>query len=185
MRPSLSFVALFLCAACNREPESKPAVIDARPASAAPTVAAPTVAAPAAAAVSEKPAAPAPVYEPGNPLTTPSLEISGEVAVAPEASPPQKIFIYLSSGDCLDSSAPLLRRMPVTENGTFLAHIVAEPNTDLTLCSAADFGPGRPSTLYGKYAKPIHVGPQREQELREVKVNLALAPAKQFPTPKK
>lgn len=128
---------------------------------------------------------PAAVYDPSDPLTVPSLEISGEVQVAPEASPPQRVFIYISSGDCLDANAPLLRRMPVTESGAFLAHIVAQPGTELSLCAAGEFVAGGPSTLYGKYAKPIRVGPQREQVLREAQIKLAIAPARQFPTPAK
>jgi len=115
----------------------------------------------------------------------PSLEISGEVQLAPEASPPKTVYVYVSSGDCLDANAPLLRRMPVTETGAFLAHIVAQPGTDLSLCAAGEFTPGGPSTLYGKYGKPIHVGPQREQEVREVKINLTIAAPRQFPIPVK
>lgn len=174
MRPSARFLLLVLAAGCRREGTDKPIpVIDARP---------PVVAPAKTVAPDSKPAA---VYDPSDPLSVPSLEISGEVQVAPEASPPKRIFIYISSGDCLDENAPLLRRMPVTDTGAFLAHIVAQPGTELSICAAGEFVADGPSTLYGKYAKPFHVGPQREQELREVKINLAIAPSRKFPTPKK
>jgi hypothetical protein len=183
VRRSARFTLLLLCAACRREPSEKPvAVIDARPAATAP-VTAPTTQ--AAAPSAPQRSASAAVYDPTDPLTVPTLEVSGEVQLAPEASPPKRVFVYISSGDCLEASAPLLRRMPVTETGTFLAHVAAQPGTELSLCAAGELVPGGPSTLYGKYGKPVRVGAEREQEVRDVKINLAVAAPRQFPTPPK
>jgi hypothetical protein len=172
VRRSRFVAAGLLLFACHREPaESKPpVVIDARPAT---TVASPPD------------LRPAPQYDPQDPLTVPSLEISGEVQLPIDSAPPKQVFIYISSGDCLDQNAPLLRRTPVTESGTFLSHIVAQPGVELSLCAAGEFTPGSPTPLYGKLGKPIHVSAQREQEVRDVKISLTLGATRQFPAGKK
>ena len=165
---------LLLLAACPREADKPPIVVDARPNPATPP-----------APVSPPDLRPAPQYDPENPLTIPSLEISGEVQLTPESSPPKQVYVYISSGDCLDANAPLLRRAPVTETGAFLAHIVSKPGVELSLCAAGEFTPGAPTPLYGKLATPVRVSAQREQELRDVKISLTLGPPRQFPTGKK
>jgi len=164
-------VLLFL-SACRREaPPPVAAVIDARPAS-VPDLSAPP-----------QPAASGPAYDPADPLTLPSIEISGEVQYPAEAALPALTYVYASRGDCLDENAPLLRRMPVSENGSFLIHILAEPKTELSLCAAAAPDPAGLVRYYGQAPLRLRIGAQREQELRDIKIPLRAGPPRRFPTP--
>ncbi len=113
----------------------------------------------------------------------PSLEVSGEVELPPGPRPADKLYVYASRGDCLDEKAPLLRRMPVTEEGAFLLHLVAQPDTELSLCAATDPGAGRPTRLYGQAASRLHVGTKAEQEVRDVRITLTAGPPRRFAAP--
>jgi hypothetical protein len=169
------FVCPLLWFGCNREPAPAakqqpvaPITVDARPASAPPDL-----------LYANSPA----LAEPGNPLTVPNIEVSGEIRLPPQVPPPARVFIYASCGDCLDPSAPLLRRMPVTEHGAFLLHLTAEPGSLLSFCAAADSVGGAPVTLYGKAKSSLRVGPQQEQEVRELQIDLAVGEPLKFPAP--
>lgn len=125
--------------------------------------------------------------DPSDPLTVPAIEVSGEVRLPPDTPPPSLLYVYATSGDCLSEQPRLLRRMPVTESGTFLLHLIAQPGSELSLCAAAaPAGDGHaPVSLYGKYPTLVRVGMQREQEFRDVTIHIAPGPPHLFPLPPK
>lgn len=169
--------------ACRREPEPPPLIIDARPKAAAP-VAAPPAPAPVAAPAAPVPetAAPAPARttaaEPGGDA---AVEIMGAVQLPPGPLPRGKLVAMIAQGDCLDAGATLLRRVPITDEGSFFTVVLAPPSSSLSVCAAAEPAPGRPATVYGKADKPLAVGTKSAQEFRDVGVVLTAGPPRLFP----
>lgn len=115
----------------------------------------------------------------------PIIEISGEIEMPPGSPPSGKLYVYLSRGDCLGESpqTTLLRRMPITDNGTFLLHVLAEASSELSICAALEPRPGQASRLYGRATTPLHIGNATQQEIRDIKVALQVGPPHLFPAP--
>lgn len=174
--------------ACRREPEAPPLIIDARakapsaasvatapPAAPAPAIA--QAAAPAPAATTAAPANTA-AAEPGGDA---AVEIMGAVQIPPGPPPRGKLVAMIAQGDCLDPSAKILRRVPITDEGSFFTVVLVPPASSLTVCAAAEAAPGRPATVYGKAEKPLPVGDKAAQEFRDVGVVLTAGPPRLFP----
>jgi hypothetical protein len=143
------------------------------------------VVAPAKAAVLPSPvAAPAVPTDPSDPLTVPSIEISGEIQLPPGMGTlPAASYVYVCRNSCLDDPPQLLRRMPVSDSGTFLVEVVAEPGSQLSIWAAVDGPAGQPSHLYGQSGQLLRVGPQPLQDLRELNIGLIESPPHRFPIP--
>lgn len=169
--------------ACRREPEAPPLVIDARPKAAPPTATAPPAPAPAVApaAAPAPTGTAAPALAAAEPDGDAAVEIMGAVQLPPGPLPRGKLVAMIAQGDCLEASAKILRRVPITDEGSFFTVVLVAPPASLTVCAAAEPGPGRPATVYGKSAKPLAVGPKAAQEFRDVGVVLAASPPHQFP----
>jgi hypothetical protein len=173
--------------ACRREP-ARVLVIDAR----TPTPAQPAAQAPAAtqapaplpAADPAPAAAPAPTEAPKPAAATPggdaAVEITGAIQLPPGASQRQRFVAMIALGDCLSEGAKLLRRVPITDDGTFFSVVFAAPGSTLTVCAAAEAAPGKPTALYGKVDKSLAIGPAGEQEFRDLSVVLAPSPTHTF-----
>ena len=120
------------------------------------------------------------------PLTDAFLLVSGSVernviAIASEVSPPKSLFVYVTKGDCLADGATLARRLPVTENGTFLVHLIAMPGDEFSVCAAAAPGADGTTRLYGKAATPVRVSAERDQSISDLKIDLRPSPPHRFP----
>lgn len=161
---------------CKQESADRPPlVIDARPAP-APAPAAQPAPTPLPAVPPSHP------YDPADPLSIPSIQVSGEIALTPEISPPRLVYVYVSKGDCLDEKAQLVQRVPVTESGSFLAHLIAVPGSEFSLCAAAAPGPDGTTRLYGQAASRLKVTSEREQSHADIKIDLRPSPPHRFPT---
>lgn len=171
--------------ACRREPESPPLVIDARPKvpAAAPVATAPPAPAPAVApAAAPAPTTPTPepaaAAEPGGDA---AVEIMGAIQLPPGPTPRGKLVAMIAQGDCLEASAKILRRVPITDEGSFFTVVLVPPSSSLTVCAAAETAPGRAASVYGKADKPLAVGTKSAQEFRDVAVVLNAGPPRLFP----
>lgn len=164
------------CRQDQAQVHGQPIVVDARPqAAAAAPVAAP---APPQQLPATPPSHP---YDPNDPLSIPSIQISGEIALAAGVSPPKSLFVYVTKGDCLADGAALARRLPVTENGTFLVHLIAMPGDEFSVCAAAAPAADGTTSLYGKAATPVRVTVEREQSIHDLKIDLRPSPPHRFP----
>lgn len=176
--PLLFLTLSLLGLGCRQDQaQQRPIVVDARPQAQA--AAAAPVAAPAPPQLPAPP--PSHPYDPNDPLSIPSIQISGEIAIAPEVSPPKSLFVYVTKGDCLADGAVLARRLPVTENGTFLVHLIAMPGDEFSVCAAAAPGADGTTRLYGKGATPLRISAERDQSIHDLKIDLRPSPPHRFP----
>lgn len=192
-------VALGLLAAtlpaCRREPApaSAPAiVIDARD-KPSPSVSGPKAAdaapadpalpgpgATAGSAAAPAPAAPTPAA--GSEAEDATVDISGEITLPPGPPTKDRLFVYITRGDCLNDSVPLLRRLPVSDNRTYFAAVLAPRGSSLSVCAAAEPGQGKPSHLYGRARAPVSLGKATDQSFTDINITLAEDSPRRFPS---
>ena len=162
-------------AACRREPTL---LIDAR---VQPGLS------PAAIAPAAQPAAPAaappptPVAaEPGADSTDAAVEISGELELPPGAPPKERLMVYVTLRDCLNDASPLLRRLPASDNRSYFVAVIAPRGSSLSVCAAAEPGPGKPAHLYGRATKTLQLQQTVDQAFSAVDITLAEGPSCRF-----
>lgn len=157
-----------LTSACRREP-APVAVIDARSQAAppAPPPAAAPVPASAATDSAEEDAA---------------VEISGEINLPPGPATRDRLFVYVTQGDCLSEAAPLLRRLPVSDNRTYFAAVIAPRGSSLSVCAAAEPASGKPH-LYGRAQQALTLAKTADQSFRDIDITLAESVPRRFPAP--
>lgn len=188
--PLTSRAATLLClggcllGACQREkdkPTHPPLLIDARP---TPPPSAP-VAQPTAPATASSTPAPAPIAvgEPAPDLS--AVEITGELELPLGANTRAgKLFVYVTTGDCLAANSNLLTRIPATDKNLFFLQVLASVGDQLSLCAALEPAPGRPASLYGQASARFTLQKSGDTTWHDVSISLKNGPAHLFPTPK-
>jgi hypothetical protein len=113
-----------------------------------------------------------------------AVEISGEIELPPGPAPAARIMIYVAAGDCLNDAAPLLRRLPASDNRTFFGVVTAHRSSQLSICAAAEPGPGKPAHLYGRAEDPLRIDRQAtaDPSFHDIKVTLREGPPHRFAT---
>lgn len=170
-----------LSSACRRE-SAPVVVIDARnqasPTPSPPAAAADLAATPAAgtAAAAAAPASADSAEEDA------AVEISGEINLPPGPATKDRLFVYVAQGDCLNDAAPLLRRLPVSDNRTYFAAVIAPRGSSLSVCAAAEPAAGKPPHLYGRAREALTLAKTADQSFRDVDVTLAEGAPRRFPT---
>lgn len=166
--------------ACKREPAQTP-VLDARPDARAPepAAAAPVPEAPRAPAVRTTESAAIPEGE----ITT--VEFSGAVSLPAGPPPKEPLMLYVTEGDCLRDDARLIRRVPVTDNRTFLVNVLLTPGSQITLCAALMPQAGAAVTLYGQAEARFTVPKTDPTVYEEIGIRLTTGPPHVFPSTKR
>lgn len=162
--------------ACKREP-APVLVIDARNPPAPPVASPPQVdAAVAAIAVAKAPPAA------GSEDQDATVEISGAIALPPGPATKDHLFVYVTRGDCLNDSVPLLRRLPVSDNRTYYANVLAPRGSSLAVCAAAEPAGGKPPHLYGRARAALTLTNAVDQSFADIDITLAEDTPRRFPT---
>ena len=184
--PVVLGLGLAALAACRREPAAPVLLIDAR---AKPDLSATVAVAPAdAAARPTAPAGPAPpgsapaAADPGTDSTDAAVEISGELALPPGPLPRERLMVYVTLRDCLNDASPLLRRLPASDNRNYFVAVIAPRGSSLSVCAAAEPGPGKPAHLYGRASQPLQLTQAADQTFGAVDVTLAEGAPRRFPS---
>jgi len=123
-------------------------------------------------AVSAKPAA-------GHSETC-EVEIFGKVIFPPKLPKGKKFVVYVAQDDCLSDKAQILGHADVGMDGGIVIEVFPKWGTDVTIC-AADEGPGKPTTLYGKAKGTFHAEEEGEVTFADVKVEVAAGKPHVFP----
>jgi hypothetical protein len=111
-----------------------------------------------------------------------AVEISGAIELPPGASPKERLIVYITLRDCLNDASPLLRRLPVSDNRTFFAAVMAPLGRSLSVCAAAEPAPGKPAHLYGRASKSLPIQMQSDQAFGDIVVTLSENSPRSFPT---
>jgi hypothetical protein len=168
-----------LAPACKRE---TPPVLDAR--RLVPPPPADAASAPTRADAARAPATT--TAEPQKPAVGDELavEIAGLVSLPPATRPTGRLMVYISASDCLNDAVPLLRRQPVTDDGTFYVVVMARRGSQLSVCAAAETAPGQPARLYGRAQDPLRIGRDATTDLafHDVQVLLRQDAPRRFST---
>ena len=175
-------VELVALAACRREPAAPALVIDAR---VKPDLSAAVAVTPAAtAALPTEPAGAAapPASAPGADSTDAAVEISGELTLPPGPLPKERLMVYVTLRDCLNDASPLLRRLPASDNRNYFIAVIAPRGSSLSVCAAAEPGPGKPAHLYGRASQTLQLKQTADQSFSAVDVTLAEGPPRRFPS---
>lgn len=135
----------------------------------------------AAPAAVVQPAAPAPAAAPAHPATC-EVEVSGQLKNPPKLPPEHYYQAYLAYGDCLAKDAHILGRTSIVYSfPKFGTEVFARWGSDLTLCIAAEAGPGKPTKLYGKATRTFHAEGLGEVEFKDITVEVKAGPPHTFP----
>ncbi len=169
-----------LPSACRREP-APVIVIDARN-QAAPTRPPPAAMADLAAASPPGTAAAAPASA-DSAEEDAAVEISGEINLPPGPATKDRLFVYVTQGDCLNDAVPLLRRLPVSDNRTYFAAVIAPRGSSLSVCAAAEPASGKPPHLYGRAREALTLAKTADQSFRDIDITLAESSPRRFPAP--
>lgn len=155
-----------------------------QPVAAAPAVAATGVPVAATAAPLAAPAAvtpPATAAAPAHPETC-EVEVSGLLKNPPKLPAEHFYQVYMAYGDCLAKDAHILGRTSVVNSlPKFATEVFARWGSDLTLCIAAEAGPGKPTKLYGKASRTFHAEGLGEVEFKDITVEVKAGPPHIFP----
>lgn len=171
-------VGLVAIAACRREPAAPALLIDAR---VKPDLSAAVAVTPAVtAALPTEPAGSAP--PPGADSTDAAVEISGELTLPPGPLPKERLMAYVTLRDCLNDASPLLRRLPASDNRNYFIAVIAPRGSSLSVCAAAEPGPGKPAHLYGRASQTLQLKQTADQSFSAVDVTLAEGPPRRFPS---
>ena len=172
---------------CDKSPSpmpnsAAPPPVAAAPAAAATGVPAAATAAPLTApAAVVQPAAPAPVAAPAHPETC-EVEVSGLLKNPPKLPAEHYYQVYLAYGDCLAKDAHILGRTSIVNSlPKFATEVFARWGSDLTLCIAAEAGPGKSTKLYGKATRTFHAEGLGEVEFKDITVEVKAGPPHIFP----
>ena len=172
---------------CDKSPSpmpnsAAPPPVAAAPAAAATGVPAAATAAPLTApAAVVQPAAPAPAAAPAHPETC-EVEVSGLIKNPPKLPAEHYYQVYMAYGDCLAKDAHILGRTSVVNSlPKFATEVFARWGSDLTLCIAAEAGPGKPTKLYGKATRTFHAEGLGEVEFKDITVEVKAGPPHIFP----
>lgn len=170
---------------CDKSPSPMPSSAAPPPAAAAPAVTATGV--PAAATVAPL-AAPAAVVQPAAAAAAPAhpetceVEVSGLIKNPPKLPAEHYYQVYMAYGDCLAKDAHILGRTSVVNSlPKFATEVFARWGSDLTLCIAAEAGPGKPTKLYGKASRTFHAEGLGEVEFKDITVEVKAGPPHIFP----
>ena len=177
-------LGLAALAACRREPAAPVLMIDAR---AKPDLSAAVAIPPAdtAARPAEPPAPPGSTpaaAELGADSTDAAVEISGELELPPGPLPKERLMVYVTLRDCLNDASPLLRRLPASDNRNYFIAVIAPRGSSLSVCAAAEPGPGKPAHLYGRASQTLQLKQTADQSFSAVDVTLAEGPPRRFPS---
>lgn len=169
---------------CDKSPSPMPTSAAPLPVAAAPAVAATGVPVAATAAPLAAPAAvapPATAAAPAHPETC-EVEVSGLLKNPPKLPAEHFYQVYMAYGDCLAKDAHILGRTSVVNSlPKFATEVFARWGSDLTLCIAAEAGPGKPTKLYGKATRTFHAEGLGEVEFKDITVEVKAGPPHIFP----
>lgn len=179
--PLILGLGLAALAACRRESAAPALLIDAR---VKPDLSAAVAVAPAelAARPTEPAGSAAPAAEPGADSTDAAVEISGELDLPPGPLPKERLMVYVTLRDCLNDASPLLRRLPASDNRNYFIAVIAPRGSSLSVCAAAEPGPGKPAHLYGRARQTLQLKQTADQSFSAVDVTLAEGPPRRFPS---
>lgn len=165
--------------ACRREP-AQTLVVDARP-DARPDARAPEPAPEVRRAPAVRTTESAAIPE--GEITT--VEFSGAVSLPAGPPPKEPLMLYVTEGDCLRDDARLVRRVPVTDNRTFLVNVLLTPGSQVTLCAALMPQAGAAVTLYGQAETRFTVPKTDPAVYEEIGIRLTERPPHVFPAAKR
>lgn len=169
---------------CDKSPSPMPTSAAPLPVAAAPAVAATGVPVAATAAPLAAPAAvapPATAAATAHPETC-EVEVSGLLKNPPKLPAEHYYQVYMAYGDCLAKDAHILGRTSVVNSlPKFATEVFARWGSDLTLCIAAEAGPGKPTKLYGKATRTFHAEGLGEVEFKDITVEVKAGPPHIFP----